>query len=170
MSEKKLDQNQGGMILGQSANTAITGFVGGVFWGFIGLVCYYFNFTELNPLMILEPWIDGGWKDSWLGVVISLLLLGIFGIIAAFLYQWVLSNFLSIWVPILYGALLFFFVFYVLNPLFPNLNPLRELQGNTIITTFCLYVLFGVFVGYSISYDKRERKMHSGKQNQEKNA
>lgn len=170
MHEEKLDQNQGDMILSQSSNTAVTGFVGGVFWGFIGLVCYYFNFTELSPLMILDPWIDGGWKGSWLGVVFSLLLLGIFGIVSAFLYQWVLSNFLSIWVPILYGALLFFFVFYILNPLFPNLNPLRELQRNTIITTFCLYVLFGVFVGYSISYDKRERKMLSGKQNQEKNA
>ena len=44
MTVEKKEQNQSGMLLGQSANTAITGFVGGVFWGFIGLVCYYFHF------------------------------------------------------------------------------------------------------------------------------
>lgn len=170
MKEEKLEQNQSGMILGQNANTAIIGFFGGVFWGFIGLVCYYFHFTELSPVLVLEPWAAGGWKDRWIGVVISLILLGILGILAAFIYQWFLRNSQSIWIPILYGVLLFLFVFYFLNPLFPHLNPPGELKRNTLITTFCLYVLFGVFVGYSISYDHEERKMIAHDQNTKKNA
>lgn len=169
MQDEKLEQNYEGTPLSQNANTAITGFVGGLFWGFIGLVCYYFHFTEISPVMVLEPWTVGTWKDTWLGVVTSLLILGLLGILAAFLYQLLLKNVQSIWVSLFYGALLFLFVFYILNPLFPDLNPLRELKRNTIITTFCLYLLFGTFVGYSISYDTYERKTMAAEKNEQKN-
>ena len=47
--------------------------------------------------------------------------------------------------------------FFVLNPLFPSLNPISELKRNTIISMVCLYLLFGVFVGYSISYEYNEQ-------------
>ena len=49
---------------------------GGVFWGLIGIYAYYFNFTEIRPNVILEPWALGDWKKGWLRNVISIFLMG----------------------------------------------------------------------------------------------
>ena len=166
MEKAKLEQNQHAKPLSPIMTSIITGFFGGVFWGAVGLMAYYFNFTKIRPNNILEPWAVGDWKTSWIGTVISLLLIGVLGIVAALLYYFTLKKFQNIWVSFGYGIVLFAIVFFLLNPLFPNLDPITELDRNTIITMLCLYVLFGVFVGYSISYEYNEkieekRKNHS---------
>ncbi|MCU9613846.1 YqhR family membrane protein [Caldibacillus lycopersici] len=169
MQKAKLEQNQHAKPISASVNAVLTGFVGGLFWSALGLLAYYFHFTEIRPNMILEPWALGAWKTKWLGTVISLIVIGLFGIGAALLYYIALRKFRTIWIGIGYGAILFALVFFVLNPLFPSLNPLHDLNYNTIITTLCLYILFGVFVGYSISYEYNEqnfRKHHEDKDNE----
>lgn len=166
MEKAKLEQNQHAKPLSPITTSVITGFFGGIFWGAVGLMAYYFNFTKIRPNTILEPWAIGDWKTSWIGTVISLLLIGVLGIVAALLYYFTLKKFQNFWVSVGYGIVLFAIVFFLLNPLFPNLDPITELDRNTIITMLCLYVLFGVFVGYSISYEYNEqleekRKNHS---------
>lgn len=157
MTKSKLEQNQHARPISLPAMTALTGFFGGIFWGLIGLLSYFFHFTEIGPNTVLEPWAVGDWKTSWLGTVISLTLIGLLGIVAAFIYYFTLKKFKSMWAGLLYGAILFALVFFVLNPLFPSLNPISELKRNTIISMVCLYLLFGVFVGYSISYEYNEQ-------------
>lgn len=46
--------------------------------------------------------------------------------------------------------------FYVFNPIFPDVKQVQDLQQSTIVTTFCLYILYGMFVGYSISFEYNE--------------
>ena len=60
------------------------------------------------------------------------------------------------WGGILYGVVLWLIVFYGVNPLLPNLESVSHLERNTIITTLCLYILYGVFIGYSISFETQE--------------
>ncbi len=155
----KLEQDQHARPLSLKAVTAITGFFGGIFWGAIGWLFHIFHFTELQPSTILEPWAAGDWKYSWQGSVISLIFLGLIGIFAAFIYYYTLKRFQNVWTGILYGVVLFAIVFFLLNPLFPSLNDISKLSVNTIITTLCLYILFGLFVGYSISYEYNEQMM-----------
>jgi uncharacterized membrane protein YagU involved in acid resistance len=62
------------------------------------------------------------------------------------------------WVGIAYGIALFLLVFLVLNPIFPGIKPFWDLSKNTLVTSLCFYILFGVFVGYSISFEESERK------------
>ncbi|ETI67351.1 YqhR family membrane protein [Neobacillus vireti] len=130
-----------------------TGLFGGIFWGTVGFFAYYFNFTEIRPNVILEPWVLGDWKHGWLGTVISIILMGVFSVVAAFIYYAVLKKFKGFWFGIGYGIVLFLLVFFILNPLFPGMKPFNDLNMDTIITSFCLYILYGIFIGYSINYE-----------------
>lgn len=150
-SEKK--QNQSASFL---AKVVVIGLVGGLLWSFIAYLASIVNLTEISPNLILQPWTLGAWKDKTLGNFISILLIGVISIVAALIYFAVLKRFKSIIVGMVYGVALWALVFYLLNPIFPNLKTVRELEMNTVITTLCLYILYGVFVGYSISFEAAE--------------
>ncbi|MDP4170005.1 MAG: YqhR family membrane protein [Bacillota bacterium] len=138
----------------------ITGFFAGVFWSAMGLFSYAFHFTDIRPNVILEPWALGSWKKEWIGTILSILLIGIFSVLAAFLYYAALKKLKNKWIGVIYGIALFLLVFIVLNPIFPGIKPLMQLEKNTIITTVCLFIVYGEFVGYSISYEYENR--HGG--------
>ncbi|WAA13927.1 YqhR family membrane protein [Fervidibacillus halotolerans] len=162
LSQRKLEEQTREKSLSVVTSSAITGFFGGAFWGTLGFLANVFHFTDIHPNVILEPWSLGDWKTGWIGTTLSIFFLGLFGIVAAYIYYFTLKKFENFWVGIFYGLALFLFVFFILNPLFPSLNPITELTKNTIITTLCLFVLFGVFIGYSISYDYHEMLREKG--------
>ncbi|MDE3839553.1 hypothetical protein C0966_09310 [Bacillus methanolicus] len=139
-----------------------TGLIGGILMSSIAYLAYVFNFTEIHPNVILEPWVNGNWKEEWLGTVISIILIGIVSIGAALIYYAALRKFKSIWIGAAYGIILFLLVFFVLNPIFPGISPFGDLKRDTVITSVCFYILFGVFVGYSISYEENEIQNRRG--------
>ncbi|WP_163969975.1 YqhR family membrane protein [Oceanobacillus halotolerans] len=152
--KSKLEQNQEEQPISLLSRSLITGFVGGVFWGIVGLFAYYFNFSEVAPkTYLLRSWLDAGWTDRWLGDVVSLIALGVISVIVAFIYYIIFKKINSIWMGVAYGALLWGIVFYVLQPIFPNVGPITGMGEYTIVSTICLFILYGTFVGYSISYD-----------------
>jgi hypothetical protein len=154
----QLEQNQKEEPMSLIMKVIITGFFGGVFWSFLGYCAYTFNFTEISPNMILLPWAVGDWKYGRLGNYISIFLIGILSILVALVYYALFKNMKSIWAGVVYGVALWALIFYVLNPLFLNFHSVAELKRDTIITTICLYILYGVFVGYSISFEAAEHK------------
>ncbi|GLB58160.1 YqhR family membrane protein [Cytobacillus sp. NCCP-133] len=169
MAEEKehLEQNQREKPMSFMAMVVITGLIGGILWSGLAYLAYVFNFTEVHPNVILEPWTIGAWKEGWLGTVISILLIGGLSIIAALIYYAALKKFQSMFVGAGYGIALFLIVFFILNPIFPGISPFWELERNTMITSICFYILYGVFVGYSISYEAHEIR---GKSEDEKKA
>ncbi|KAA9026263.1 YqhR family membrane protein [Niallia endozanthoxylica] len=134
----------------------LTGLIGGIFFACLAYLAYVFNFTEIPPRVILEPWALGDWKKRWLGTVIAIILIGVLSIVAALLYYATLRKFNNIWAGIAYGLVLFLLVFFVLNPIFPGIHPFNKIDLNTMVTSICLYALFGLFVGYTISYEENE--------------
>lgn len=144
----------------------ITGLVGGIVFSSLGYLFYIFNFTTIHPRVVLEPWALGNWKKEWLGTVISIILLGGISIVAAIIYYAALRKINNIWIGIVYGLVLFLIVFFILNPIFPGIRPWRELSVNTFITSICLYALYGLFVGYTISYEEYEIQNHKKNEKQ----
>ncbi|MDR6998710.1 YqhR family membrane protein [Neobacillus niacini] len=136
-----------------------TGLIGGLFWSTIGWLAYYFSFTEIRPNVILEPWAFGSWKYGWIGTLISIILLGVISVVAAFIYYAALRKFTGFWVGLGYGIVLFLLVFFVLNPLFPSIDPLVDLNRDTLISSVCLYIVYGIFIGYSINYEYQNTEM-----------
>jgi hypothetical protein len=151
-----LEQNKKEKPVSQIGKVITIGFIGGVFWSLLAYLATVLNFTEVSPNLLLQPFALGDWKEGPIGNFISIVLIGIISIGAALVYYAVLKRFTSMWVGIVFGALLWGLVFFLLNPIFPNLKTVFELPRATIITTVCLYILYGVFVGYSISFDYNE--------------
>lgn len=132
----------------------LTGLVGGILFSGMAYLAYTFNMTNISPRVILEPWALGEWKKGWLGTVISMILYGGISILAAIIYYALLRRFKSMWTGIAYGLVLFLLVFFVLHPLFPGIKPFNKIDFNTIVTSICIYSLYGLFIGYTISYEE----------------
>lgn len=154
--KNKLEQEHHEKPMSLMGLTVITGLFGGIFWSAIAYLAYVFQFTDIRPNVILEPWTIGDWKEGWLGTLISIIIIGMLSIAVALIYYFTLRKFNRIYIGIGFGLVLFLLVFFVLNPIFPGIAPFNELSRNTIVTSICFYVLYGVFIGYSISYEESE--------------
>lgn len=153
---ENLEQNKHGKQMSFNGTVASIGFFGGLIWSIIGYLAFFFNFIRVGPALVLMPWALGDWKNGYIGQLVGIAVISLLSIVVAFLYRFLLAKFNSIWPGLAFGVLLWFIVFYLLNPIFPGLKPLAELDINTVITSVCLYILYGVFIGYSISYEYYE--------------
>lgn len=153
---KKLEDHEEKMknlIIGRVVST---GFIGGAGLSFIGYLFSFFHFSEVSPNMLLQPFFLGDWKTGLLGTFISIILIGILSIGAALIYYVFLRRFTGMWAGLIYGAVLWAIVFFLFNPIFPDISAVNELKSETLVSSFCLYLLFGLFAGYSISFDYHE--------------
>lgn len=148
-----LEQNKKEEPMSIMAKVMVIGLCGGIFWSLLGYLLYIFNFTKISPNLVLQPWALGDWKNGLYGQFMGIFIIGLLSIGVALLYYAVLRRFEKIWVSMIFGIALWGFVFFILNPIFPDLKSVWELGRNTNITTVCLYLLYGVFIGYSISFE-----------------
>ncbi|MFD0048427.1 YqhR family membrane protein [Actinomycetes bacterium NPDC127524] len=142
----------------QIVNVLIIGFWGGILWSFIGIVACFFNFMKFSPKIILTSWSGAHWIEGWLGTIITLLIYSILSMAAALLYYSLLKKFQNMMAGIIYGAVLWILLFFILKPVFSGLPSIEQLKGNTGITSFCIFILYGVFIGSSISYEYQEKQ------------
>ncbi|WP_100404769.1 YqhR family membrane protein [Bacillus solitudinis] len=157
ISRKKLVEEQ--MSFG--TKVVLIGFFGGLIWSLVGYIAFYFNFMRIGPALILMPWAFGDWKNTYIGQLIGVGMIAILSIGVAFLYKLILQKFHSIWAAMGFGTGLWLLVFYVLNPIFPGLKAVQNLDFNTIASTLCLYVIYGLFIGYSVSYEYAQQHRKS---------
>lgn len=136
-----------------AAKVLFTGFFGGLIWGSIWYAAYFFNFTDVGPSLFWMAWSLGDWKDQMVGQWAAVGIFTLLSIAIAFLYRFVLARVKGMWMGFSYGVILWILVFFVANPLFVDLDPLLEMEGITIVTTLCLFIMYGLFIGYSISYE-----------------
>ncbi|OEH94476.1 YqhR family membrane protein [Bacillus solimangrovi] len=155
-SNEHLEQNKREVPMSRAARIASIGFSGGLIWSSVGFITYYFNFVEWNPSFVLEAITTGDWRAGVLGTFIGILFISIISIGVAFVYSFALKQVDNVFGGILFGLALWGAVFYLFNPLFPSVKPVSEWDFNSIVTSLCLYILYGVFVGYSISFDAKE--------------
>ncbi|MDN4525283.1 YqhR family membrane protein [Fictibacillus fluitans] len=155
MNRDKNKQEEPGSFMGRVVSV---GFFGGLFWGIIGYFAYYLNLSKIGPALVLAPWALGKWKGQWLGQLIGVVVISLLSILVAIVYRYLFARIKSKVAGIFFGILLWFLVFYLLHPIFPGLEAMNKIGRNTLATTLCLYILYGVFVGYSISFEYQERQ------------
>ncbi|MFS0780963.1 YqhR family membrane protein [Bacillus sp. 1P06AnD] len=158
-NKHELDQNKQERPISQKANVAMVGFFGGFLFSAVAYLAYYFHFMEIKPNVIFSSWAPDNWTNGLLGFVVTVLLYGLISILVAFIYYYVLRKKEKLYVSILFGAALWAIVHFGLVSLFPDMKGIKETDINTAITTACLYIVYGTFIGVSIAYDESERKM-----------
>lgn len=135
---------------------AIIGLFGGLIWSPAALVCQLLNFSSVGPSLLFSPFPIGSWKNQIGGQFLAVALLSLISIPLALIYQLALSRIKSMWVGIGFGILLWGVVFIVLRRWIPDLPPIGRIGWNTLTTTLCLFILYGLFVGYSIAFEIEE--------------
>ncbi|SDB83264.1 YqhR family membrane protein [Shouchella lonarensis] len=141
-----------------AAKTVWIGFIGGLLWSSLGYFSHYFNFMQIGPAFILQPWALGEWKNGHLGQVVGIFTISIGSIGVAFLYKWTLQKISRVWPGLLLGAFIWVLIFYLLNPFVPQWKPVQSYTLTTLITSLCLCLVYGLFIGYSIAYEYAEQK------------
>ncbi|AXF54779.1 YqhR family membrane protein [Salicibibacter kimchii] len=131
----------------------ITGLFGGLLWGSIWYAAYFFNFTDVGPSLFWMAWSLGDWEEQMVGQWAAVGIFSLLSVAVAFFYRYVLARIKGMWMGFFFGIILWILVFFVANPLFAELEPLLEMEGITVVTTLCLFIMYGLFIGYSISYE-----------------
>ncbi len=161
---EKLEQNKQEKAVSFFRKALFTGFFGGVFWSFIGFVASFFNFTAYSPAtFILRSWLTTAWTDGWLGELISIFVIGLLSMGTAAIFYFFMKTVEGIWPSAIFGIALWFLVFYLLHPIFPTVPQMTRLDSDTVVTTICLFLLYGTFIGYSISYNYQDAQRAGGK-------
>ncbi|MCQ2011492.1 YqhR family membrane protein [Sporolactobacillus sp. STSJ-5] len=146
--------------------TAVTGLFGGLFWSGMGLICHLLNFSKVGPSLLFAPLTFWGWRNEIGGQLLAIAGCSILSIFAALIYMLIFSKIKSIWFSIGFGLFLWGCVFFLFRPFLNGLPFVTRLDMNTLITTLCLYALYGLFIGYSISFDFEENSKGSNYSNQ----
>ncbi|WP_029270014.1 YqhR family membrane protein [Virgibacillus alimentarius] len=157
VTEKNNEQDYQKSSISVLGKALINGFFGGIFWSIIGVVMYYFNFAEIAPkTFLLRSWTKAQWTTGWLGEVVSIFMVGVLSILVAVIYYGLFKKINSMWIGVVYGLIVWGIVFYILEPIFSTVPELTEFNQDTIVSTICLFILYGLFIGYSISFDYYE--------------
>lgn len=130
-----------------------TGFFAGLIWGMTRWIFHQMNFTTELPGFLLEPFLRRSFLmtvwGGWTGLAGFIL----FSIIAALLYQVVLGRLRGPWPGVGYGLLWWFIIFICIGPQLSMTKQVTVAGWNTFYTELCVFILWGVFIGYTIAFE-----------------
>ncbi len=129
------------------------GLSAGVIWGIFFLLAYFFQFSDIGPSVFAKPILNPDYISKWQGQLVGLVFFVIFTVVASFFYMLLLVRFKSPFVGIFYGVLLWAFTFFILSPFFDLTKPVKELGFYTNSVMVSLFILIGLFIGYSIAIE-----------------
>lgn len=129
------------------------GFFAGLIWGMVRWVCYILNFTTVLPGFVAEPFFRSAYLKTGWGMVVGLACYILFSIGAAILYQFTLSRLRGPWPGVLYGFVWWCIIFLAIGPMLGMMKHIRHIGWNTIFTELSVFLLWGVFIGYSIAFE-----------------
>ncbi|MFD1447433.1 YqhR family membrane protein [Oceanobacillus profundus] len=145
-----------------------TGLVGGIALGFAWIILYYFNFSEISPKsFILKSWTNANWVDTWFGTLLTIIIIGLLSIVTALIYHGIFKKIYSMWMGVVYGIIVWGFIFVLMPPIFTNVPNITDITFDTILSTASLFILYGTFVGFSISYEYYDMRVQIRKRSEE---
>lgn len=131
----------------------IVGLFGAIIWNLLGYVAYLFRFTSIGPVIYAKPFLSAEWEKQPLGHLAGIGVFSIFSILFALFYVFFFSKYSQPWIGIAFGVVLWSLFFLLIGPMFALIKPVAQFDVNTIVTQLSLYILYGLFVGYSLSVE-----------------
>ncbi|CAM3788588.1 YqhR family membrane protein [Cohnella lubricantis] len=133
--------------------SVIVGAFAGLFWGLARWLAAGFKFTMVPQAFLADPFVrrnvlaSAGWQ--WIGLLLFIAM----SVVAALVYWLLLGRLRGPWPGIAFGAAWWALLFLVLGPRTGLAEPVQTLGWPTIITELCLYIIWGLFIGYSIAFE-----------------
>jgi len=137
------------------------GFFAGFIWGALKIVEQYFKFTKITIGFLVEPFFRHDFLLTWQGMLIGWGFFALFSIVAAFLYMVTLWKQDGPWWGIAYGFVWWCVLYLLIGPTTGMVYWMKDQDLNSILSDFCLFLVWGLFIGYSITVeynDERERE------------
>ncbi|PGM95044.1 hypothetical protein CN958_08400 [Bacillus cereus] len=138
------------------------GLFGGLFWGGIWYFLHIFSFTEAGPNYLLLPFAFGDWKEGVWGNVLGIICMGLLSILVAFLYKALFKKFEGVLPGIIYGLFWWALLFLGMGLMAPVIKSALHLPKETIVTTICIFILYGVFISYSVAFESNNTNRGEG--------
>ncbi|MGL4819945.1 MAG: YqhR family membrane protein [Bacilli bacterium] len=142
------------------AKTVLLGTVGGLLLWFCIVLLDFLQFVEYGPNVFLFMFPFGDWVYDWRGSWISAIFIVSVSILVTFLYFALFRKISTMWIGILYGLALYAVIFFFYFPMLEDsLSWNRTLEND--VDLGCLFVMYGLFIGYSIAYEWNESDKRS---------
>lgn len=135
------------------------GFFAGLFWGGLKMIQNYLHFTTLSPVFLIEPFYKHSFLMTWPGYLLGWSVFILFSMAASLLYALMLAKAKGPWYGLGYGLAWWAFIFLLIGPVTGMMNWIAFLDWNTILTDASLFLLWGMFIGYSISFEFTDERI-----------
>ncbi|PDO10854.1 MAG: hypothetical protein BLM47_04935 [Candidatus Reconcilbacillus cellulovorans] len=125
-------------------HAAATGVFAGLLWGFAFQAAEYFRFTETALSHWARPFVDADAVGPGAATAVGWTVFTLFSMAAALLYTALFRTVRSPWLGVAFGC--FWWAMTRLTGWFRT-------DVQTLITDLCLFWTWGLFVGYSVSFE-----------------
>jgi len=129
------------------------GLAAGVIWGLIRWLAVAMNLTKVPEAFLIDPWVKrsvltyGYWQIAGFAAFILM------SVAAAYVYYGILRPFRGPVPGLIFGAAWWAVFYAALGPMIGAVPPLVRLGWNSFFTDLCLFVVWGLFIGYSIAFE-----------------
>lgn len=139
------------------------GFFAGLIWGGARLLMYALHFTKVIPGFLAEPFFRHDFLLTPAGHLLGYLCFIAFSVLVTLIYVFIFRRLRGPWPGMIYGVLWWSVLFLACARIFLQQPPFK-LPWNSVISEFCLFLLWGLFIGYTaaIEYtDERKREQQT---------
>lgn len=137
------------------------GFFAGLIWGLVRWLATGLRFTTVTQAFLLDPFVPRTWLSGFYWQLGGLAAFIAMSVLAAAVYVLLLGKLSGPWPGLLFGAAWWALGYALAGPYVGALPPLNRIGWGSIVTDFCLFLLWGLFIGYSIAFelhDEAERE------------
>ncbi|MHA7579755.1 YqhR family membrane protein [Paenibacillus vandeheii] len=137
------------------------GFFAGFIWGGLHWLSYLLHFTIVPLGFLAEPFFKHNFIYTAAGHLTGWLFFIFFSLIASLIYTFTLKKFKGPIPGMIYGMVWWLIIFVLVGPKLDMVKPLNRLTWDSIITEFCFFLLWGLFIGYTVAMeftDERKRE------------
>ncbi|OBA05627.1 hypothetical protein A9P44_13035 [Paenibacillus polymyxa] len=135
------------------------GFFAGLLWGLIRWLFYSLHFTVVAPGFLAEPFFKHSFMNTMAGHLVGLLFFIALSVVASLVYTLILRSFNGPIPGIIYGLIWWVVLFVLTGPKLGMMNPPNRLTWNSIYTEICVFLLWGLFIGYTVAVEYTDERM-----------
>lgn len=129
------------------------GFFAGLIWGGVKIVEYKLKFTTVVPGFLLGGVMEHAYLETWQGMLAGWASFIVLSMAAALLYGFLLRHRTGPWYGFAYGIVWWGLLYLLVGPFYKMMPAVQLLDRTTFYADLCLFVLWGLFIGYSISME-----------------